>query len=325
MSFNEQLFRKSEQILAERRQKNERLLSKRRSELSEKHPDLLQIERELSQTFTVLIGLIFSKDKEFSRKLSDLERRNLLLQDQLHEKLAAYGYPENYLDTPHDCPLCRDTGIVDGRRCSCVMQIVKRLASEELNRVSPLNLCRFSDFKLDYYDNKNKVAFDCTAREIMTQNLSFCKTYADGFRLPFKSVFMLGGTGLGKTHLSLCIANEVLSKGFTVIYGSAPELFRKVEQEHFGRSEGDTASALQEAQLLILDDLGAEFESKFYTAALYGILNNRLSASLPTIINSNCNFPELNRRYGERITSRLASMERLLFVGKDIRIQKGGF
>lgn len=73
MSFHEQLFRKSEQILAERRQKNERILSKRRSELSEKHPDLLQIERELSQTFTVLIGLIFSKDKEFSRKLSDLE------------------------------------------------------------------------------------------------------------------------------------------------------------------------------------------------------------------------------------------------------------
>lgn len=325
MSFHEQLFRKSEQILAERRQKNERLLSKRRAELSEKHPELLQMERELSQTFTVLIGLIFSKDRDFSRKLSDLERRNLLLQDQLHKKLAAYGYPENYLDTPHDCPLCRDTGIVDGRRCSCVMQIVKRLASEELNRVSPLNLCRFSDFKLDYYDNKNKAAFDCTAREIMEQNLSFCKAYADDFRLPFKSVFMVGGTGLGKTHLSLCIANEVLSKGFTVIYGSAPELFRKVEQEHFGRSEGNTADALQEAQLLILDDLGAEFESKFYTAALYGILNNRLNASLPTIVNSNCDFPELNRRYGERITSRLASMERLLFVGKDIRIKKGGF
>lgn len=322
MSFDERLYREAERILSERRIKNERLLAKREAEIAEKYPEIAQTERELSATGARLIDLILTKDKDFSRKLSELEQSNLLLQQRLRGQLSQSGFPPDYLDRPCDCKLCGDTGTRDGRRCACVTELVRRLAAEELNRSSPLSLCGFEDFRLNYYDDARETPLGCTARAAMSENLNFCRRYAADFHLPCPSVLMSGGTGLGKTHLSLSIAREVLEKGYGVIYGSVPELLRKIEREHFGRSEGDTASALQEAQLLILDDLGAEFESKFYTAALYGIINNRLNAALPTIVNTNCGFGELNERYGERITSRLMAMEQLIFVGSDVRIRK---
>lgn len=322
MSFDERFYREAERILSERRAKNERLLAKREAEISEKYPEIARTKRELSATGARLIDLILTKDKDFSRKLSELEQSNLLLQKRLGEQLAQSGFPADYLDRPCDCKLCGDTGTHAERRCACMTELVRRLAAAELNRSSPLSLCNFEDFRLNYYDDARETQLGCTARATMQENLSVCRRYAADFHLPYRSILMSGATGLGKTHLSLSIAREVLEKGYSVIYGSAPELFRKMEREHFGRSEGDTASALQEAQLLILDDLGAEFESKFYTSALYSILNNRLNAALPTVISTNCGFDELRERYGERITSRLMAMEQLVFMGNDVRLQK---
>ncbi len=46
---------------------------------------------------------------------------------------------------------------------------------------------------------------------------------------------MTGGTGLGKTHLSLAIANEAIQKGYGVVYSSVGNLVTKLENEHFGR------------------------------------------------------------------------------------------
>lgn len=322
MSFDERFYREAQRIVGERRLKNERVLEKREARIAEQYPALARTERELSATGARLIDLILTRDKDFSRKLSELEQRNLFLQERLRAELAQNGLPPDYLERPRDCNLCGDTGEKDGRRCSCVTELARRLAAEELNRSSPMDLCRFEDFRLDYYDDARETPLGCTARAAMAENLDFCRRYAADFHLPCSSVLMSGGTGLGKTHLSLSIARETLEKGYSVIYGSAPELFRRMEREHFGRSEGDTAAALQEAQLLILDDLGAEFESKFYTAALYGVINNRLNAALPTVVSTNCGFAELNERYGERITSRLMAMEQLIFVGSDVRLRK---
>ncbi len=321
--FDVRFYNEAENKLNERRLRGERLLAKREEQVAEKNPELLKIQRDLSMTSARLIELILSRGDDFERKLSELEQNNLLLQERLREGLQKNGYPPDFLDTPYECPLCRDRGTVNGKRCSCFMNIVRQLAAEELNRSSPLNLCDFGDFDLRYYDSVKPTPLGCTAREAMKGNFDFCRDYAENFHIPCKNIFMRGATGLGKTHLSLSIANEVLKKGYNVIYGSAPDLFRKIEREHFERSSAaDTAEALQNAQLLIIDDLGAEFESKFYTSALYSIVNNRMNAALPTIVSTNCDLGELRERYGERVASRLASMEQLIFVGNDVRIMK---
>ena len=122
--------------------------------------------------------------------------------------------------------------------------------------------------------------------------------------------------------MTLAIA-KVLESGYSVIYGSVPDVLRKVEREHFSRQDSnDTLELYQTTDLLILDDLGAEFESPFYTATLYSILNTRINNGKPFIVNTNCTFNELKERYGDRIVSRLFSAKRLTFMGNDIRSMK---
>jgi DNA replication protein DnaC len=125
---------------------------------------------------------------------------------------------------------------------------------------------------------------------------------------------------VGKTHLALAIAAQVVQAGYGVIYGSVGPLFHRMEQEHFGRAEGDTLTQLSECDLLVLDDLGMEFDSDFSRSCLYTILNNRLLEERPTIISTNLGFAALKNRYGDQIASRIGGgFEPLLCVGKDIR------
>ncbi|MGN0594083.1 MAG: ATP-binding protein, partial [Hominimerdicola sp.] len=155
--------------------------------------------------------------------------------------------------------------------------------------------------------------------------LSYCKEYADGFNENSKSLFMKGNTGLGKTHLSLSIANEVIKKGYGVIYVSAPSLVTQLEKEHFSYNKEDakTEDALLDCDLLIIDDLGTEFTTPFSTSAIYNIFNSRLLADKPIIFNTNLSLQELEKLYSQRFVSRIiGEAVRLDFFGKDIRILK---
>lgn len=178
--------------------------------------------------------------------------------------LVKHGYPEDYLDPIYNCRICKDTGIVEDRRCSCFMDIVKRKAAEHLNSVTPLKLCGFDEFSLAYYDDTRPTELGPAARKIMAKNLEDCRRYAEEFHLPYKSLLMRGKTGLGKTHLSLSIASEVINKGYSVIYGSAPDLLRRLDKEKF--EGGEMLDMLTTADLLILDDLGAEIDNKMYVS-----------------------------------------------------------
>lgn len=322
MSFDSRYFQLAEDEMNERRLRNQRILERNEREIEEKCPEVFAINRELGLTSGRLISLILDHSDDFERKLCELEMSNELLQERLRQSLVRNGYPADFLDKPCTCKKCGDTGKYEGRRCDCFMEIVKKAATEEMNSTSPLNLSEFDDFDLSYYDDKKVVHAGCTEREIMQSNLDFCKKYARDFHIPCNSIIMRGATGLGKTHLSLSIANEVIRKGYSVIYGSAPDLLRKCENEQFNREKGNTMDMLLDAELLIFDDVGAEFESKFSLSAIYNIINNRLNMLKPTIISTNCDWSELLSRYGTRVVSRLKTMDDLLFAGSDIRIRR---
>ena len=162
-------------------------------------------------------------------------------------------------------------------------------------------------------------------RAIMERNLRTCRTYTATFSQNSGNLLFNGGTGLGKTFLSACIARGVADKGFSVIYETATHLFNKLEQAKFNPTEEtrQEAAKFTACDLLIVDDLGTEMPGQFVTAALYSLLNDRLLAGKPMIISTNLNVDEIHRRYSPQIASRLqGSFHQLIFLGEDIRILK---
>lgn len=147
----------------------------------------------------------------------------------------------------------------------------------------------------------------------MSTLLDDLRGYADEFDTTSESLMLLGNAGLGKTHAALAIAGEVLEKGFDVIYVSSPDFFSKLEALHFGSDPAGEEEMLLRtaagADLLILDDLGSEFNSSFLISTLYSLLNNRLGAKLPTIVTTNITDGALlEKLYTEKISSRLSSL-----------------
>ena len=156
----------------------------------------------------------------------------------------------------------------------------------------------------------------------MELNYHFCVDYARHFSPTSCSILMLGATGLGKTHLSFAIAKEVIDQGYGVIYGSVQNLIQQLEKEHFGRANGEshTEQMLLNCDLLILDDLGAEFSTQFSVSVIYNLVNTRLLTEKPIIVNTNLTIAELEKQYTGRVVSRMIGSYKVLpFVGRDIR------
>ena len=323
MSFDRKFYAAAEEEIKRRRTMNSQLQDRRIAEAEAKVPAIRDYRFELSKTGEKLANIILSGTPDAREKIKSVERVNLALQEKIGGALESVGLPKEYLDSIYTCSKCKDTGVYENRRCSCFMDIVKRLASEELNSSSPMQLCKFETFDCGYYPDAVDPVKNMNMRQLMKHNLDYCIKYAENFHLPNNSILMKGKTGLGKTHLSLAIADRVLEQGYSAVYGSAPDLFRKLEQEHFGYEKNDeTTDLIMTADLLVLDDLGAEFDKQFYVSALYNILNTRYNSGKPIIVNTNLESSEIKQRYGDRITSRLFTMEQLFFVGKDIRVQK---
>ena len=133
----------------------------------------------------------------------------------------------------------------------------------------------------------------------------------------------MGNTGLGKTHLTLAVAAEIIDKGFIPVYGAAENLFSLIEKEKFSGENRGAYDAMIKSDLLIIDDLGAEMATAFTKSALYNLINTRLLSGRPTIINTNLTMKEIEARYTARISSRLiGNFEAYKFIGADIRQQK---
>lgn len=250
-------------------------------------------------------------------ELEKLKATGLALNREYEALLASAGLRREDITPRYTCPDCHDTGFVDGRMCQCLKQMRRAAAYQQLSSDLPLDKCRFDNFSLDFYRASDR------AYRQMEGVLRACRKFAQNFRTDSPSMLFKGGTGLGKTHLSLAIANEVIAKGFGVVYGSAQSFAAALERERFDREGASTALQLTGCDLLILDDLGAEFPSNYVNATLYDAVNARMLADRPTVISTNLSMKELEDRYGERLASRIAGYYgKLEFCGSDVRVQK---
>ena len=318
MGYGNKIFQAACQELERRKRQAEELADRGRERFYEQCPRAREIREEMAQNAAGAAKAVLSGG-DVRAEISRMKDRGLALKAEFNQLLAEHHLTEADVTPQYQCLACRDTGFVDGRMCTCLKSLQRRMAFEKLSMSVPLENCTFESFSLDYYKDDER------AYRQMEKVFAACKSYGEKFRADSPSLLFKGGTGLGKTHLSLAIAEGVAKVGHLVMYVSAPRLMDQLELGKFQKD--DAALEFREVifgcDLLVIDDLGTELVTRYTQAEVYDLVNHRLNRGKPTIINTNLGLQEIERTYSSRVHSRLAGMYAVVqFKGRDIRLQK---
>lgn len=305
-------YRLAFEIKEKNKNKKQALFLSQMEKLESEHTKLKEINQNLNMLGAKTAITALSGDTETLKSLKETVQK-------LNAEKQAFLDNAAIMPLLPDCDKCADTGYVNGKICDCIKHIAKQLILDDLSKSLPLNSSRFEDFSLDYYSEETQNG--ASPKKRMTAIFKLCKEYAISFNPKTSdSLLFMGDTGIGKTHLSLSIVFELLNKGFDVIYGSAYNLFSTMENEHFNLRSDASYKAAIKCDLLVIDDLGSEFVSPYIQSLFYNIINTRVLAALPTIINTNLTMAEIENLYTPRVTSRLiGSYTAKKFLGTDIR------
>ncbi len=289
----------------------------RRAEIHALLPEIAKIDAELSAAGVRIFEASLKDDKAM---LDAISEENIALNKKRGELLVSAGYPEDYTEVKYECDTCGDTGVVDYRMCACMKEKLIMAGLESSGMYSLIKSQTFDNFDLGFYTGE--------ARERMRMIFDIVKSYAENFDPSSSgSIIMMGGTGLGKTHLSSAMGGVIIQKGNDVYYTGAVDMIADFESDRFSYDRSGEASAALDkyfsCDLLIIDDLGTELINQFSTSCLYNLLNSRLVRKKATIINTNFTRDDLRKKYQDRITSRIFGEYTILpFLGTDIREKK---
>lgn len=283
------------------------------------YPRVLEIEQEMAHS-AIKVARAVLDGGDVTAAVERIKSQNLSLQAELAEVLAKEGAHAANFEPRYTCSLCGDTGYCNGKTCECLKTLLREEACRRISRSGMIRDARFDTLSLEYYPDAPDAKTGIVPRARMKEVLTYCCCYAEDFSPQSPSLLLRGPTGTGKTHVSLAIAQKAVERGYGVVYGPVQQLLHRIEKEHFGRKDGNSEDMMTDCDLLILDDLGAEFSGPFYVSCLYNLINSRMLAGRPTIISTNLDQSELMDRYGEQITSRvIGTFVPLSFMGRDIR------
>lgn len=304
------------------RRKNADIHEKRAEEINKIIPEIREIDdliREIALHAAIEQIKNPNQDKSFeeSEKIYKLKLKKM---DFLEKK----GYPRDYLEEIYTCKDCHDTGInEDNEKCHCL----KRLIVSELYDMSSISYMldkeNFDKFDLNVFSEKVYEKFNMSPREnmksILALSKNFIKTFDDKNDL---NLLLWGPTGQGKTFLLNCIAAELINKDALVIYQTAYEILKTIEDRKFKNMDDDKYNLYFESDLLIVDDLGIEFVNSFTTSEIFNIINTRLLRGKKTLISTNLSPKELSETYTDRVFSRVfQKFVPIRFFGPDLRWQ----
>ena len=314
---NIDIFERAKDEITTRRESARAEADGRAEILRSESAEIAKIDAELSTT-----GLQLMKAACYGGDISEVRERNKALQQRRKEIIVSLGYPADYDQVHYTCEKCSDSGYIDGvKMCSCLRELIikGRIAESAMGKL--IEKQSFDNFELGVY------AYDPKVQERMKMILAMAKNYVRDFKDKRENLLLIGKTGTGKTHISTAIARELIHQGYDVIYDSTQNIISDFEADRFksgyGREENKSEKYLN-CTLLIIDDLGTEFQNSFTVSTLYNLLNARQNSDLPTIISTNLSPEELSAKYEDRIFSRIMGngTKVLPFMGNDRRVTK---
>lgn len=313
-------------------------LQKRKERIYKKIPRLEEIDDKINKisinkTKSILINqLTNSSNTEFENEL-------LKLKEEKESILRKENIDNSYFKPKYECDKCKDTGYITypdkkTEMCNCLKQRLINISYNKSN-LSNLQKENFDNFNFNKFSNEvniGKYNMNISPRENIKNIKMASENFIKNFENPdTKNLFFTGNTGLGKTYMTNCIANEILKKGRTVLYQTAPVLLENIIDNKFNKyktnNTSDFNNQVLNVDLLIIDDLGTECINSMKLSELFTILNSR-SLNLnnkvtKTIISTNLSIEKIFNVYEERIGSRIAGFYDIYyFFGDDLRLIK---
>ena len=309
----------------EKRRKAELELENKKIEIYSKFPRLEEIDDEINKLSINKTKMILNKNQDtidMDKKITELkkEKEKILKKEKID------------LTIKYECNICKDYGYIQKENsktimCNCLKQKLLNLSYNKSN---------LSDIKKDNFENFNSDIFSDEGNNSPRKNIlsikNACIKFIDEFdNLETKNLLFTGNTGLGKTFMSNCIANELLKKGKTVLYQTAPVLLETVIDNKFNKYKTQNSDEFYNniltVDLLIIDDLGTEYLNSMKLSELFTILNTRIlslnNKPTKTIISTNLSIEQIFKIYEERIGSRIAGYYDIYqFFGEDLRLKK---
>lgn len=298
-----------------------RKLMKRREEIKNKYPEILELDTTI-QKLCLNLSMAALRGITDQNELNNIKEEITDLRAKKYEMLVSHGYNPDYLNLHYNCPKCKDTGFIGIDKCSCFKSKLIKLYYKDSDLEEAVKTNNFKNFNINLYSNHKLNDERYTPRK----NIEYILEYITGEYLPnFKNsntnLLFYGNSGTGKTFLSWCIAKELLDKGFLVVYKTSDDLLRALKDIKFN-NDTDLENLLINCDLLIIDDLGSEQITDFSSTELFTLINKKILKNKKMLISTNLSLPLISKRYSERISSRIIGEFKLFkFFAEDIRIQ----
>ncbi len=323
--LDEKIEKEYEKLRAERAN----ALRQQTEELYSLFPQIKIIDNKISTLAVTQATKIISEgiSPKEAVELVNAEREKLLF--ERNDILKKNGYILSKI--PYSCELCKDTGVHEGKKCTCYMSVLKKILLSQIDGSKNLsfNLGKdvFDNFSLSWYSKEIDAKVGVSPYENMLYVYRYCKEFCENFDKEKKNLYFYGHSGTGKTFMASCIANDLIMKGYTIVYQSAYKLFQFMEDYKFNRIDRSANASLYDniynSDLLIIDDLGTEFGTTYTCSVFFDILNTRILNEKSTLISSNLTLNNLENNYTDRVSSRIiGNFELMRFMGDDIRIAK---
>lgn len=294
---------------------------KRKKQLYSQAPELARLDAAIA---SVSVSCARSYIQGEQNALEHMDKKIHALSQEKMRILNSLGSSPEDLEPAYECPLCKDTGYVNGKKCRCFKQAEIDFVYEQSNIRAVLQEENFQTFRFSYYSSEIlDPESGLTSLDLAKHAVGCCRQFIKDFKTENPNLLLYGNTGTGKTFLTNCVAKELLDQGFSVIYFSAFRLFDILAKNTFGRNPEMAADYhnIFNCDLLIIDDLGTESPNSFTISQLFQCINERTLRKRSTVISTNLSLKEIADIYSERISSRITSSFTLLkLYGEDIRI-----
>lgn len=302
-------------VLSDRKSRGELIRDRRVLELYVQYPELEELDRRIRvcSAERILSLLETGDDPKRAEELASLrkERGTFLARNQI---------AEDYGEVIPFCSRCGDEGILEGKACVCVRDLLipQYRAASGLDQYPGVSFSSYTD---EFFSEPVK----------MKPIHDFCELYSSTDFGDRPNLLFWGKSGTGKTFMAICVARKILEQGIPVLIIRAPELMEAMDEYRtLKRSFSPDAvrdlyiTGLRErifnADFLVIDELGVEAKGPNNVSDLLQILGTRHQGGKVTLITTNLSLAELEKHYDNRVYSRLmGDFTTLQFEGKDIR------